>query len=642
MGERSQRLRGGAAESAARVRSDFAGRARRHAPEGRHRRRLRAPLYLRIGQRIAGAYEILQVLGEGGMGVVYLCRDATGELCSVKRVVLPESNPDEHLAWFLAEAQAVAALSHANVVRARDFGRLRDGTPYLVMDYVAGVLWHELGCEPEHFPLHWLLADQVLAALAHAHARGVVHGDLKPSNVLVELDETGALRARLFDFGLAKRKRSGLDPRLGQTSAPGEPPTSAGTPGYMAPEQLLGRGSEISSGTDLFALGCILYRLLSGRPPVLYEGSPHGLDLRSFRAPARPPAPPGAPVGLADFVLSLLVVEPWRRISSAAEARRAWQALRPAELPSPCTVRELTKRGRAVAGIEPTRPTGSRGPRTTARLGRSNEYLPGLLGVRPCPLVGRAELQQALAREVQRLGRSGAPEQRAIVLTGPAGVGKSRLAEWLCCEVEERGWAAALRGFRHAANVPRDPLALALAERLGLGRGALRLSPAEIRERCPRGDLGAVVDWVLGAPQGGRFAASEPLAPRLLRVFAALSQGRPLVVWLDDIAAITSETWATFAKARELAPELGLLLVLTARDEALGAPAIQRALRELERCCPVESLAVPPLDLPATTALLGAAHPLDPALAREVARESEGIPLAALSRLHALARRGRL
>ena len=141
--------------------------------------------YLSPGQKIADRYEVLSVLGEGGMGVVYRCRDETGDLLAVKRVVLPPANADEHLGWFLAEAQALAGLSHDNVVRARDFGQLRDGTPYLAMDLVTGVSLQQLIADPLPLGLLWTLTYQVLAALSHAHARGVVHGDIKPSNVVV-------------------------------------------------------------------------------------------------------------------------------------------------------------------------------------------------------------------------------------------------------------------------------------------------------------------------------------------------------------------------------------------------------------------------------------------------------------------------
>jgi serine/threonine protein kinase len=606
-------------------------------------RRRRAALYLAPGQKLADRYEIVRVIGEGGMGVVYSCRDRTGELLAVKRVVLPESNPEEYLRWFVAEARALAALSHENVVRARDFGQLKDGTPYLVMDLVEGVLWQQLSVDPSRFPLLWTLVDQVLSALAHAHARGIVHGDLKPSNVIVDLDQRGQPRARLFDFGLAKRRRSLLDPRLVEPVSPSEPPTSAGTPGYMAPEQILGRTSEISGATDLYALGCFLYRVLAGRPLVVHETRKE-LDFHAFQAPARPPPLPGVSPALVDFVLSLLVLEPWRRTSSAAEARRAWQAFRPSERRCPTdAISSLLVQSVEDAGngnLEQTRRIGSR-PRggRSGRLGRSNRWLSGLLSVRASPLVGRTEQQRALEHCFENVLGS-EQRQRAVLLTGPSGVGKSRLAEWLCTELEERGCAVALRGFRPAPNVPRDPLALALAERFGSGGGALRLLPSELLERCAETDLGAVVDWVRSGRHAEGSRAISELAPRLVRVLAALAGARPLVIWLDDLAALAPESWAALVRAPQDAPALSFLLVGTARAEGLAEPRVARSLRSLKLALPTEFMRVTPLDARETSALLRAAHPIDQRLAAEISAESAGIPLEALARLYAAARAG--
>jgi serine/threonine protein kinase len=605
--------------------------------------------YLAAGQKIADRYEVLGVLGEGGMGVVYRCRDATGELLAVKRVVLPAANADEHLGWFLAEAQALASLSHDNIVRAKDFGQLRDGTPYLAMELVTGVSLQQLIADPLPLSLLWTLTDQVLAALAHAHARGVVHGDLKPSNVVVESDCRLGPRARLFDFGLAKRSRAQLDARLGQKQAPSQPPPSAGTPGYMAPEQILGRRSEICPATDLYALGCILYRALAGRGPFTNENR-HQLDFHCFREPA--PLVPliEVPKHLIDFVMQLLKKRPWDRASSAAEVRALWKDFQPTTRDHP-EIRPRPRSGQhrkeeLSTGSATTRRISPRGARSGAlKLRRSNAWLPGLLSIRPSPLVGRTALCRHLLERFATVSDASSGKRLGVVLTGPSGVGKSRLADWLCTEVEEAGSAIVLRGHRTGAPA-RDGLAVALSDRYGLGSGALRMLPTQLAERCRPDDLGSLVDWILRRldprSEDGTKRDDGQSGLFLLRVLAEVAGTRPLLLWLDDPSELSPETLSMLAALPRHAPSLRVMVVTTARPELLGKPAALATVRALRASLDTEFLAVPPLDSLTTSAMLRAAHPIDSALALSIALDSGGIPLDALERLVALAKRGRV
>jgi hypothetical protein len=603
----------------------------------------RVCLYLSPGQYLADRYEVIRVVGEGGMGVVYACRDKAGALCAVKRVVLPEANADESLAWFVAEAQALAALNHENIVKARDFGQLRDGTPYLVMDLVEGVSLQQILGDVVDWTLLWSLIDQVLSALAHAHARGIVHGDLKPANVIVDFDAQERGRARLFDFGLAKRRRVDLDPRLGQRGAPSQPPSNAGTPGYMAPEQILGRASEISSATDLYALGCILYRVLAGRAPVVHDARrPLGFD--AFHEPESPKMATELPQELLRFVLSLLEPKPWLRIASAAEVRRQFQALRPGAsagvlLPAPDAGRfERADALEATVRIEPA-PAGPQ----LFRLCRSRSWPPGLLGIRASPLVGRDELCHTLRALHADVARGTATRCSAVLLEGIGGVGKSRLAEQLCTEVEEQGTGVALRGYRPHQFGGRDPLALALADRFEFGGRALRILPSALAHRCDEGDLGRVVDWVLCSTDP--LAQERPLDPGLAgcvaRVLSVIAEERTLVLWLDELGELRAETVELLAALPRLAPTLRVLLLLTSRPEALDDVGAASALRKLAAGFELSTLHVSPLEPPVAAAMLRAAHPIEPELALELARESGGVPLAGLQRLHSLALAGK-
>jgi serine/threonine-protein kinase len=205
-------------------------------------------------------YEIVGLLGRGGMGVVYKARHVQLDRLVALKMVLagPHAGPEE-LARFRSEAEAVAKLQHANIVQVYEVGE-SDGRPYLSLEFVGG---GSLAQKLEGTPLPSRQAATLIATLARAvhlaHQRGIIHRDLKPANVL--LTEDGV--PKITDFGLAKR----LDRDTGQTRSG----TIMGTPSHMAPEQASGRTREITPATDVYALGAILYELLTGRPPFRAE-----------------------------------------------------------------------------------------------------------------------------------------------------------------------------------------------------------------------------------------------------------------------------------------------------------------------------------------------------------------------------------
>ena len=181
------------------------------------------------GTVLAGRYQVRRELGRGGMGMVYLCRDLVlDERVALKLFGRPgETTRPEDAWWFQEEARALAGLNHPTIVRARDFGALADGTPYLVMDAAPGRSLHEWIYLAQHdgllpWPIIWSCVDQILAGLAHGHARGVIHGDLKPSNVLLDIppDSNDECRAYILDLGLAWLIQDRIDHRLdGSTEA---------------------------------------------------------------------------------------------------------------------------------------------------------------------------------------------------------------------------------------------------------------------------------------------------------------------------------------------------------------------------------------------------------------------------------------
>ena len=212
-----------------------------------------------VGKRL-GPYEILSLLGKGGMGEVYRARDTRLErLLALK--ILPANVTDmaERLERFQQEARAISALNHPNICTLYDIGEF-SGRSFLVMEYLSGeTLSQHLQRGP--LPLQQTLdiGIQVADALDAAHQQGIVHRDLKPGNVM--LTRTGA---KLIDFGLAKLKsQEFLDPSTAETAMQTRPGLLMGTLEYMSPEQLEGR--PVDARTDLWALGVMLYEMLTGR-----------------------------------------------------------------------------------------------------------------------------------------------------------------------------------------------------------------------------------------------------------------------------------------------------------------------------------------------------------------------------------------
>lgn len=200
-------------------------------------------------------YEILSVLGRGGMGIVYQARDLQLKRMVALKMIRTVSADDDHRLRFRREAEAIARLQHPHVVQVYAVGE-HAREPFVVLEFVDG---GSLSQRINGTPLPPREAAQIVETLAQAmeaaHERGILHRDLKPANVL--LTSEGVLK--ITDFGLAKN----LDDDSGQTQT-GD---VMGTPSYMSPEQAAGRASEIGPSTDIYALGAILYELLTGRPP---------------------------------------------------------------------------------------------------------------------------------------------------------------------------------------------------------------------------------------------------------------------------------------------------------------------------------------------------------------------------------------
>jgi tetratricopeptide (TPR) repeat protein len=313
----------------------------------------RAPLRLQAG------YEILEMVGRGGMGVVYRARQIDLDRVVAFKQIQGDIGADD-MARFRAEASAMARLKHPNIVQVYDVGE-QDARPYIACEFIDGGLDRYLTGEPLPFRAACRLVATLAGAVQAAHDQGVVHRDLKPSNVLMAGGNPGSSNPpgesfweravpKVADFGLAKL--------LDEDQTCTRSGALVGTPAYMAPEQAGGRGDEVGPRTDVYALGVILYETLTGRRP--FQGSTITETLELVRTAE--PVPPrrcrgGLPRDVDIICLKCLEKDPRHRYATAAELADDLERLLAGEpiraRPVPAAERALkwVRRRPALAGL---------------------------------------------------------------------------------------------------------------------------------------------------------------------------------------------------------------------------------------------------------------------------------------------------
>jgi serine/threonine protein kinase/ABC-type multidrug transport system ATPase subunit len=236
------------------------------------------------GYRI-GPYIITRMLGEGGMGAVYEAQqEPLARRVAIKALHPTFANNQDAVARFFNEAKIISRLEHPSIVQVFDFWRAPDGAAYLVMEYLRGQsLAHLLATGDGALPTERVLqlAWQIADVLTVAHERGVIHRDLKPENLMLVADPVapGGERAKVLDFGIAKTTHE-----LERGNVYTHEQMVLGTPMYMSPEQCAGAGG-VDAKTDVYSLGCVMYEMLSGRPPFLAMGAGQLIGMHLFKDP---------------------------------------------------------------------------------------------------------------------------------------------------------------------------------------------------------------------------------------------------------------------------------------------------------------------------------------------------------------------
>jgi serine/threonine protein kinase/tetratricopeptide (TPR) repeat protein len=716
-----------------------------------------------------GPFDLLEPLGRGGMGAVWKGVHREQSFPVALKVLSGENAHDERFRKeFQREVQAVAGLAHPGIVSVYDYGMIAEsaasqsndalvaGSPMLAMELADKGPLTNLNLIGDWPALRTLLL-QLLDALGYAHARGMVHRDVKPTNILLSSAGNGQTRYKLTDFGIAHV----LDPYSSATTQ--EHGIYRGSPDYSPPEQFEGAWRDYGPWTDLYALGCLAYEFSGGRPPFVGDSF---VELAMSHIDETPPAlePRFAlPAGFEDWVMRLLEKKPADRFRHCADA--AWALIQLtstqnlSRLSTPArrqlstatdsvelsaTTREIEKQNRELEpadlgstqetgahrqnndqridqmptldfpnsadharqadqrGHEPEAPALARlslpeqawslpeqawqrtgahaeSPPLPASWRRDSPTKPGthligaglnLFGLREIEFIGREAERDAIWKALEQVVSQDLvdkPSTRAVVIRGPAGTGKSRLAQWMSQRAHEVGAARVLSASHTPQSQPSESLRRMLETPL-CGWG---LNPSAIHERVcetidtlfkleasqedaylldhtargiteflrPRPADADPIDGPIDGPPVS-FRSKRERCAVLSRFVQALASERPLVIWLDDIP------WATDALdlveyMLESHHDVPVLFVMTACDKCLSQrPTMADRLEALSRKDTVTDIELGPLPSPNHAELIEHLLTLSPSLAWQVEERTAGNPLFAVQLVRDWVERG--
>lgn len=640
-----------------------------------------------------GPFLLEQVIGRGGMGEVWRGRHvAQGIPVAIKVLTAVGSTDPLFLSCFQNEVKTSASLDHPTIIQVFDQGlitpvveeetdgQLIAGSPYLAMQLAAGGSLRPLRGQLEWGQV-WRILLRLLDGMAHAHARGVVHKDIKPSNILL-MQKSGGIK--ITDFGLAAAFEGGDE----------EHRITMGTPGYMAPEQVTGIERQIGPWSDLYALGCLAVALTTGRPPF-YGLSPE----ETLQAQLESPVPPlthkcDVPDGFDAWIDRLLQKDWLARYTRAADA--AWglrqlvnetdrlglrlqlspnQQTLPkvaslddersgisriitfSNLSNPVSEQTQTKviersgdsttprpqplpklRPNAHVAFRPDRPPIKSDWRTSEKPLRKPSLLGtglGLFGMKFLPIVGRESEQDELWDELNLCIKN--RETRAVVISGTEGSGTSRLATWLAQRAHEVGASSNIRAYFSDSQGSGFGLA-PMIKRFLRAEGCDRVT-AEERVASHMHSLGTTSQQEITAitellapfknekDEFKSYFNSESERFSAIRVFTeAQCKIRPIVMILDD--AHLSEQALKFVeymlKSRRISVS-SVLILITMSPEGVP-PECRTTIQTLLKSEQVKSLTISALALEHRRHLVQEMLGLDPDLAAMVEASTGGNP----------------
>ncbi len=575
-----------------------------------------------------GPFILEEPIGRGGMAEVWgAVHEREGARAAVKILTGEAILNPIYLSLFRNEVRGIAGLEHPNIVKVFDHGlltpeaaeasggSLQAGSPWLAMERLDGGTLSDYARDGTDWPSLSRALLATLDGLAHAHARGVVHRDIKPGNVLLGTDG----EIKLTDFGLV-HAIAAVD-EVGDSML-------LGTPAYMAPEQLTMRSRDFGPWTDLYAVGCTAWALATGQPPFGRELQ----DALRGHLHERPP----------QFTPDLRLpqdFEPWLR----------WLLIKPVEQ----RVSRAAEAADALAALGGTpRPGWHRGWRRAERPERAERAEQvvsrplhgvglGMIGVQSVPLVGREKEQDFLWRELTAVDREGSP--RAVLIHGGAGYGKTRLAHWLAERAHELGaaelmharWSAA--GGAALVDMLRRDLACDGLQRpevqMRVKLVLKRLGETDAGERATLTELLCPMDFSHLDHDELGGTRREPLPERVRRRLIVnhlrrRSLRRPLVLLLDQIQWGFDGLMLVRALLTEPeAQRIPVLILCTVRDEALSEqPATRIEIGKMAEQPAVSSLHLGPLSRRTHERFVEGMLGLEAGLASRVQRRTMGNP----------------